>query len=263
MIPGQIPYEPKVPLQEMLMQLLKLHKDYVKAKGNYLFYRDGDEIRRVTDFVGGYGSLMLGHNHPELTRLARNLLHQSVPLHAQLSCRKKSQELGRVISDMIGQHTGMKYKVILTNTGAEAVEAAIKHLYLAYSCKISKAMESLAHSLNRLALTFSQSSDCAPVFRDEKNPWDYRSFRDHVIRLNQSILEKHGPVILAAKNAFHGKTMGSLYVTYYSPLIKYCLPPEMQQQNFFELTSEAIGEIIPGNRFSLYFPFYIFVINLY
>ena len=49
-----------------LLGLVRLDVAYERAEGCYLWYRG----TRVLDLVGGYGTLLLGHNHPDLVRAA-------------------------------------------------------------------------------------------------------------------------------------------------------------------------------------------------
>ena len=66
-----------------LLSQLGLDAEYVRGEADTLWWRrpTGDEVP-VVDFVGGYGSLVLGHNHPEVVRCARELLDRQVPVHA-------------------------------------------------------------------------------------------------------------------------------------------------------------------------------------
>ena len=54
-----------------LLAAIGLDVTFERAVGDLLYYRDdeGQEIE-VLDLVGGYGTLLLGHNHPELIALA-------------------------------------------------------------------------------------------------------------------------------------------------------------------------------------------------
>ena len=58
----QLHLKPKV---AALLQAVGLDKDYFRGEGDYLWYvgSDGRE-RQVLDLVGGFGSTILGHNHP-------------------------------------------------------------------------------------------------------------------------------------------------------------------------------------------------------
>ncbi|MFF8956255.1 aspartate aminotransferase family protein [Streptomyces sp. NPDC014894] len=104
--------------------------EYVRAEGNTLYRRgeDGGETP-VADFAGGYGSVLLGHSHPDIVRCARELLDAGTPVHAQFSrhpyANRVAAELNRIIHRELG--TDEPYFAVFANSGAEAVEAAVKH----------------------------------------------------------------------------------------------------------------------------------------
>ena len=52
------------PKLQALLQALKLDRAYVSGTGDYLTDIEG---RTVVDFVGGFGTTVLGHNHPAIT----------------------------------------------------------------------------------------------------------------------------------------------------------------------------------------------------
>ncbi len=111
-----------------LLQKLKLDKKYVSAKdGNLYYINEQGKTVEVRDFIGGYGSLVLGHNCKPLVDYARQLLEDNIPVHDQLSIKKYTGLLAKAISDEIGLHTGKEYISTFTNSGAETVEVAIKH----------------------------------------------------------------------------------------------------------------------------------------
>lgn len=89
------------------------------AKGSYLFTVDG---RRYLDFASGIAVTNLGHGHPEVLRAAHDqldkLVHISVVAHHEPSIRL-AERIAAVAP-------GKLDKVFFANSGAEAVEGAIK-----------------------------------------------------------------------------------------------------------------------------------------
>lgn len=65
-----------------LMGMLNFDRQFVRAQGTRLWDSDGNDY---LDFLGGYGSLNLGHNHPQIIAALEqvkempNLLQASVP----------------------------------------------------------------------------------------------------------------------------------------------------------------------------------------
>ncbi len=104
-----------------LLELLHLDITFERASGCYLWPRGLEEP--VLDLVGGYGTLFFGHHHPELVNVAVNYLRDGRPIHAQGSIKALTGELASRLSRGA-------YHVLFANSGAEAVEVAIKHVML-------------------------------------------------------------------------------------------------------------------------------------
>jgi len=124
-----------------LLDLLRIGVTFERAAGDRLFYRDGDREIGVLDLVGGYGSLLLGHNHPALVAEAQRLLANGVPIHAQGSRRTTA---GRLAVEL-ARRAGGDFRVVLANSGAEAIEAAMKHAILETGSRTFIALEGAFH----------------------------------------------------------------------------------------------------------------------
>jgi acetylornithine/succinyldiaminopimelate/putrescine aminotransferase/predicted amino acid dehydrogenase len=148
------------PRLNSLLRTLGLDVTFERGEGNALFYRDehGQEIE-VLDLVGGYGSLFLGHAHPALVREAQRLLSSGRPLHAQGSRREYSERLACALSERVGGD----YCAVFANSGAEAVEAAIKHAIHETGSRTFVALEGAFHGQTLGALQLTAD----PQFRDE------------------------------------------------------------------------------------------------
>lgn len=125
-----------------LLQALRLDVSYERGAGDYLYYRDEDgrEVE-VLDAVGGYGSLLLGHSHPVLVAEAQRVLLDGRPLHVQGSRRDLAARLARALC----QRLGGDYHVVFGNSGAEGVEAAMKHAMLETEGRSFIALERAFH----------------------------------------------------------------------------------------------------------------------
>ncbi|GAA3155481.1 hypothetical protein GCM10010521_49200 [Streptomyces rameus] len=94
---------------------------FTRAEGCTLVAEDGTEY---LDFVAGYGCLNLGHNHPAVTRALRGFLDLGAPTFVQyVSMPAHTAELAERLSDLAPP--GLD-RVFFSNSGAEAVEAALK-----------------------------------------------------------------------------------------------------------------------------------------
>jgi acetylornithine/succinyldiaminopimelate/putrescine aminotransferase/predicted amino acid dehydrogenase len=135
-----------------LLRTLKLDVSYERGAGDCLYYRDdaGREIT-VLDVVGGYGSLLLGHSHPAVVAEAQRLLVSGRPIHAQGSARHYATQLASELS----RRAGGDYCVVFGNSGAEGVEAAMKHAMLETRARTFIALEGAFHgkTLGALQLT--------------------------------------------------------------------------------------------------------------
>ncbi len=98
---------------------------YERAEGDTLWRRQDGTLVEVLDLVGGFGVNLFGHHHPELAAEARRLLEARVPIMAQGSCRPGAARLAQALCERLGD-----YVVTFTNSGAETIEAALKHAHL-------------------------------------------------------------------------------------------------------------------------------------
>ena len=206
------------PRVAQLLQILGLDKQYTRARGDHLFYREHGREIKVLDLAGGYGSLILGHNHAELRRLATAQLKHEMPTHAQMSVRGEAGLLCRDLDAELHAATGRHFVVTLGNSGAEAVEAAAKHSRMAQSVRLNAFAEQVERQLARVraACADAMQRGARPVELsiDGRSYADFDAFRTAVREHNAAALAAAGSRFLAAQGAFHGKTMGALALTH-------------------------------------------------
>ena len=135
-----------------MLHALSLDAVYERGEGDRLWQRQGTELIEVLDLVGGFGANLFGHNNPELVAEERRLLDEKVPTLAQGSCRGGAARLAKALCERLGD-----YVTIFTNSGAETIEAAIKHSYLERGRPIYWAQENGFHgkTLGAIQLTSS------------------------------------------------------------------------------------------------------------
>jgi acetylornithine/succinyldiaminopimelate/putrescine aminotransferase/predicted amino acid dehydrogenase/phosphohistidine swiveling domain-containing protein len=201
-----------------LMKALGLDITYTHAEGDWMAYDGPGGPHRVVDLLGGYGANLFGHHHPVLNEAARQALSDRAPIMAQASCRAWAGTVAKSLSDRIGAETGARYVVTLTNSGAEAVEAALKHAELE---RHDAALES-ARRFRRRA-----QSLLAEAGRDDQSGFLREAARElglpsgagvaealeAIARANEAAAASP-PTFFALERAFHGKTTGASQVTY-------------------------------------------------
>jgi acetylornithine/succinyldiaminopimelate/putrescine aminotransferase/predicted amino acid dehydrogenase len=148
------------PRLHRLLRVLGLDVTYARASGDYLFPTSSTARgplepigETVLDLVGGYGCMLLGHNHPALVEAAVEHFRQGRPTFVQGSVREPANRLAATLA----RRAGGGYSVVFTSTGAEAVEAAIKHAMLQTGCRTFIALDRSFHgkTLGALQLTAS------------------------------------------------------------------------------------------------------------
>ncbi|RON14944.1 aminotransferase class III-fold pyridoxal phosphate-dependent enzyme [Pseudomonas frederiksbergensis] len=188
-----------------LLSSLKLDKTYDRGKDQYLY----EGTTAYADFVAGFGSIVLGHNDEDLAEALRNFLNSDRPVHSQGSIRSGSAELARLLSELTpSEH---EYISHFANTGAEGVEAAIKHSYKVMLDAVNDLYEDVSKQLNDFFHLHNLDEDNLIV----PNGKSLIDFRDSLDEYNLAEFEKaqNQPVYLALKGSYHGKLTSALKVT--------------------------------------------------
>jgi ornithine--oxo-acid transaminase len=102
-----------------VLRTIGFDADYVRAEGPYLYDRDGG---RYLDLLSGFGVFALGRNHPTVIRALERILHGALPGLVQLDVSL----LAGLLAERLVARMPWLDKVYFGNSGAEAVEAAIK-----------------------------------------------------------------------------------------------------------------------------------------
>lgn len=209
------------PRVAQMLRAVGLDVTYERAQGDYLWYRDaGGELRQITDLVGGYGASFVGHNHPTLVARAQSLLAAQRPFNAQASVRGLAGRLAQRLSHAVARRTGRSYVATLASTGAEAVEAAIKHAEMELIGRVDAIMaanDTVARELGmRRRAGTARVGDgtlfaAAVLLGGGPIPTSDELFA-RVAAHNACVLEAQ-PLFLALSGAFHGKSTGALSLT--------------------------------------------------
>jgi len=171
-----------------LMRCAKLDREYIGGEGDRLQWRDGPRQGTVVDFVGGFGTTLLGHRHPDVVAAARRLIDgASVLLADQGAERRPEGDLARRLSALVGRITGGSYVVRFGSTGAEAVEMALAHAWLEWRAHLQARRRALRREFGGR-------------WPDEVREVE-QAFADGVAGLR--------PVLLALETGFHGYSLGA------------------------------------------------------
>jgi acetylornithine/succinyldiaminopimelate/putrescine aminotransferase/predicted amino acid dehydrogenase len=95
-------------------------KTFVRGEGTRLWDAEGQEYH---DFVSGFGSLNLGHNHPRVVEAVTKALQTQAPGFAQSAVNPYAATLAERLISIAPDPLEM---VFFANSGTEAVEAALK-----------------------------------------------------------------------------------------------------------------------------------------
>ncbi|MEU9399220.1 aminotransferase class III-fold pyridoxal phosphate-dependent enzyme [Streptomyces sp. NPDC048242] len=229
---------PEVELAEpqmlQFLEFLGIDVEYVRAEGNTLFFRDGSgqEIP-VLDYAGGYGALILGHNHPEIVAAAREFLDSGRPVLAQASRQAAASEVAAALNRILRREfaDSEPYYAVFSNSGAESVEVALKHaefdrvlkvraLEAEVAVHIAEAREAVAAKRATVAAGALRSVALEADARGTDTPGtDARSldvFEDLVAVVLRRNAEQAArpPVFLTLEGGFHGKLAGSVQLTH-------------------------------------------------
>ncbi|ACV62078.1 aminotransferase class-III [Desulfofarcimen acetoxidans DSM 771] len=101
-----------------MLSLLNFDHNFVSARGCSVW---NDQDVEYLDFLGGYGALNLGHNHPDVVSAVQSV--SSLPNLLQISLGILTGALAKNLADVT---PGALQRSFFGNSGAEAVEGALK-----------------------------------------------------------------------------------------------------------------------------------------
>jgi acetylornithine/succinyldiaminopimelate/putrescine aminotransferase/predicted amino acid dehydrogenase len=229
------------PLTSKLLEAMELNKNYIQGEGDYLYYAEDDRVHKVLDLTGGYGSNLLGHKNPRILNVLNNWIHEGAPNLTQGSNRAKSGLLAKKISDLLKVETGEgPWITTFSNSGTEAIEAALKHALLSYGQKLTDKNQQIEKEINlshlvcnslsqekkKTALTSLRKQlevilETASLSKERKSYALHQNNNLHsleefvnFLREMNSLQLNVKPKFIALEKSYHGKTMGSLSLTY-------------------------------------------------
>jgi ornithine--oxo-acid transaminase len=109
-------------LNEQMVRVLRAigyDVGFVRGKGAYLYDRDGNDY---LDLLSGFGVFAIGRNHPRVREALASVLDSELPNLVQMDV----STLAGVLAERLLKRVPHLDKVFFANSGAEAVESAIK-----------------------------------------------------------------------------------------------------------------------------------------
>ena len=129
-----------------LLESLHFRRRFVRAEGTKLY---DDTGREYTDFLSGFGVHNIGHNHPRLIAALRGALDSNGPSMLNMDTPFEAGLLAERLSALT--HPAL-CRTVFANSGAEAVEIAIKTARAATGRKPIVACSNAYHGLTTGAL---------------------------------------------------------------------------------------------------------------
>ncbi|MDE2364506.1 MAG: aspartate aminotransferase family protein [Hyphomicrobiales bacterium] len=102
-----------------VLQTIGYDVGFTRGSGQYLWDRKGD---RYLDLLSGWGVFALGRNHPDIRRALISVIEADLPNLVQMDV----SVLAGVLAEKLLRYTPWLDKAFFCNSGAEAVEAAMK-----------------------------------------------------------------------------------------------------------------------------------------
>ena len=136
-------------------------KVYERAEGAYLHDQEGTAY---LDFLSGYSVFNIGRNHPAIKSVIRDVLDLDLPNMVQMDCSLLSGLLAEALVKRLSNHLNA---VFFCNSGAEAMEGAIKFARCATKRSGLISLESAFHGLSMGALSMMGCES----FRDGFGPY--------------------------------------------------------------------------------------------
>jgi putrescine aminotransferase len=147
-----------------LLEMLDYGRCFVRAQGTRLY---DDAGREYLDFLAGFGVHNVGHNHPHLVDALHKALESAAPSMLNIDAPACQAQLAEALSS--ATHPNL-CRASFANSGAEAVDIALKTARAATGRKVIVACEGGYHGLSLGAMSvLGQSrmrSFCGPLLQD-------------------------------------------------------------------------------------------------
>jgi acetylornithine/succinyldiaminopimelate/putrescine aminotransferase/predicted amino acid dehydrogenase len=174
------------PYKGFLLSRLGLDKRFVRGEGVWLFDEEG---HRILDGIAQYGALPFGYNPPEIWQALQAIQDRSEPSFAANS---QLDAAGELAERLIGLWPEAQFEnVVFGNSGAEAVEVAIKLCRAATGRQRLLSTRGAFHGLTLGALAATGSGLYHEAFGPPTGDVDHLPYGD-AEALEKMLLSRHG-----------------------------------------------------------------------
>ena len=208
-----------------VLSALRLDNVYHRAEGEYLFTHIEQKEIAVVDFLGGFGSTILGHNHIDILKTINEAMKEKWPQHSQASLKVRSAHLAEKLNSEVKRRLKDErdFVTTLANSGTEAVEVALKHCLLEWTEKrtlfINKIKAQMIH---------------------KRVQGDIKKHIEHYLEKVENLT----PVMISLEKSFHGKTSGAVAMTANSAYKKMYQTSPVEVRFYSPEEMPALAEMI-------------------
>lgn len=235
--------------RERLLRAAGLDIEFTRAEGDRVEWESASGGRSAIDLVGGFGSTLIGHNHPEVLEALSQHVSERRPSNVQASYRGSSELLKARLRELLEREYGQPFSVLLLSTGTEAVEAALKHARLEFRARQQALQEQTEAHFRRLRRRKRDGAlEPSPEFLREceralgcAHLEDIDALQNTLAARNRAAFQHPGRVV-AIEGGFHGKTMGALEVTW-NPDARLPFVREPAQARFVKPGHKTLAEV--------------------
>ncbi len=171
-----------------MLSALKMNQVFHRGTKDSLYTFIRGKETEVLDLAGGYGTNLIGHANPQINEAIVSFLYSgSIALNNQLSIPGTTGLLAEKISLLVGQKTGRSFRVMLANSGSEAVEMALHHALFEWKNRIGKMRDFQLQKFGSLTYI-----DVAAIWKK-----------------NDDLVSQAKVRMIALSDAFHGHSTGA------------------------------------------------------
>lgn len=201
-----------------------------RAQGSYLYTDDG---RKLLDFASGIAVNNLGHNYPAVVKAAKEQMDQMVHCCHNLF----HYEVETALAERLVGLMGGGYKVYFSNSGAEAVEGAVKLAKFATQRPAVIAFKGSFHGRTMMCTSLTASNS---------------AYRKHYEGLVPSIYFAEYPKLFGTPYAMQDGGCPKEYFTQFDDMFKHLIDPYSVAAILMEPVQGEGGYVVPPREWVQY-----------